>query len=944
MKRNILWFLIFVLSSPVSSNEQTQQLIREYKLWYDKPAIVEGGIIPIGESERPIDVNWERWSLPIGNGYMGASIFGGISTERIQLTDKTMYIKGLWKSETQTSFGDLYLDFSHTQRSNYHRSLTLNNGTAEVSYEYSGVKYHREYFMSYPDNVLVIKLTADKPKSLSFTVRPQIAHLTPFGPLQRPDSITIGYLSGQTQSRHSYNGRKGTVFAEDDRITLRGTTEYLKLVYEGQVKVIPTNGAIHAQNDIHSDHGTLTVENADSAVILLTLGTNYQMMPQVFFNKPADKLENFPDPHAQVTENLKKATQKGYDKLRNSHIADFSALFNRVQLHLTEKENMPTDRLLGEYKQGKQHPYLEELFFHYGRYLLISSARKGALPPTLQGVWNQYELAPWNGNYTHNINIQMNYWPAFNTNLIELFESYVDYHKAYKPMAEKYASTFIQQYHPEQYSSEKSGNGWTMGTGSGAYSVSMPSGHSGPGVSAFTSKLFWEYYAFTNDEKILKEISYPAILGVANFLGKVTKDTLGYLLAYPSASPEQYSKITRKPYLTIGCAFDQQMIYENHNDVIKAAILLKDRNKNITLFKKQQKHLDPVQIGFSGQIKEYREEKKYGDIVLEQNHRHISHLVSLYPGTLINENTPAWLDAAKVTLNSRGDISTGWSMAHKLNLWARTKEGDRAHDLLEALLKNATFENLWTNCTAVLRAPYQIDANLGATAGIAEMLLQSHEGYIDLLPALPKSWDTGFYKGLTTRGNFEISANWKEGQLVLAEILSKQNNRITVKYPNIEQAVVKDTKGNAVNFQTVGKNKIAFRTYEGETYTIARFPNRPTITPPERLEAIFTKVDCISLKWQFNKEADSYKIYRTRGNNPDYELIASGIKTDIFDYISNDIRDLDYLIFKIVMVDKSGNCSKGTTTCAMKENKHTGENMLFEVKEVSLPHKRIKIQ
>ena len=190
------------------------------------------------------------------------------------------------------------------------------------------------------------------------------------------------------------------------------------------------------------------------------------------------------------------------------------------------------------------------------------------------------------------------------------------------------------------------------------------------------------------------------------------------------------------------------MIYENHNDVIKAAALLKDCSENIKLFKEQRKRLDPVQIGASGQIKEYREEKYYGDIVLEQNHRHISQLIGLYPGTLINSNTPAWLDAAKVSLNRRGDVSTGWSMAHKLNLWARTKEGDRAHDLLEALLKNATFENLWTNCRAVLHSPYQIDANLGGTAGIAEMLIQSHEGYIDLLPATPEAWATGFYLSL----------------------------------------------------------------------------------------------------------------------------------------------------------------------------------------------------
>ena len=337
----------------------------------------------------------------------------------------------------------------------------------------------------------------------------------------------------------------------------------------------------------------------------------------------------------------------------------------------------------------------------------------------------------------------------------------------------------------------------------------MPGGHSGPGMAAFTSKLFWDYYAFTNNKQILKETTYPAVLGVANFLSKVTTDTLGFLLATPSASPEQYAKVTKRPYPTIGCAFDQQMIYENHQDAIHAATLLGKRDKNIRLFKEQSKRLDTVQIGNSGQIKEYREEKYYGDIVLEQNHRHISQLIGLYPGTLINENTPVWLDAAKVTLNRRGDISTGWSMAHKINLWARAKEGNRAHDLVTALLTTGIHENLWATCLAVLRSPFQIDANFGGTAGIAEMLLQSHEGYIHILPALPDIWKNGSYRGLTARGNFEVSANWREGQLAQAEILSKQNNTCILKYPNITYAILKDTTGKTIKYKSIGKDKIS---------------------------------------------------------------------------------------------------------------------------------------
>lgn len=914
----IVLLCLFYIINVQAQHENIKRLTSDYELWYDEPASNKGGLIPANESERPIDIDWERWSLPIGNGYMGASIFGGTSTERLQLTDKTLYIRGLWGAETQTSFGDLYLDFFHDLRSDYRRSLNLNKGIAEVSYQYQGVKYHREYFMSYPDNVLVIKLTADKPGSLTFTVRPQIAHLVPFGPLQRTDTMTIGYLSGPTQTRFSYNGREGKVFAKDDMITLRGKTEYLKLIYEAQVKVIPINGSMSAWNDSNADHGTIRVENADSAVILLALGTNYRLSPQVFANKPAEKLKGYPDPHTEISQRLIKATQKGYSQLRTTHINDFSSLTERVQLNIGPKSYLPTDRLLAAYKAGKQDTYLEELFFHYGRYLLISSARKGALPPTLQGVWNQYELAPWNGNYTHNINIQMNYWPAFNTNLTELFESYSDYHKAYKPMAEQFASKYIKIHHPQHFSDEPGGNGWTMGTGAGAYMVGMPGGHSGPGMAAFTSKLFWDYYAFTNDKQILKETSYPAILGVADFLSKVTTDTLGLLLANPSASPEQYAKATNRPYPTIGCAFDQQMIYENHQDAIRAANLLGEHNENIRLFKEQSKRLDPVQIGNSGQIKEYREEKYYGDIVLEQHHRHLSQLIGLYPGTLINENTPAWLDAAKVTLNRRGDVSTGWSMAHKINLWARAKEGNRAHDLVAALLTNGIRENLWATCLAVLRSPFQIDANFGGTAGIAEMLLQSHEGYIHILPALPDAWKDGSYKGLTARGNFEVSASWKEGRLTEAKVLSKQNNTCVLKYPGIACAELKDTTGKMIRYKSLGKDKISFPTKANQTYTISNVPQHTVTAAPQDLTADFNE-DTVSLQWKPAKDAAAYAVYRTRGNNPDYELIATGVKQPSYKYTSSELKTTDFLIFKIVSLDRRKNEGKATTICVEKK-------------------------
>lgn len=792
-----------------------------YKLWYDSPAPNNGAVFRPDESDRPIDLDWENSSLPIGNGYMGASIFGRIDTERIQITDKTLHIKGLWGVETQTAFADLYLDFFHTTYSRYERSLTLNDGICRVSYEHDGVTYEREYFASYPDNVLAVKLTADRPGKLTFNVRAQIPYLVPFGALQRTDSVTIGYLSGPTQTRFSNNGRSGKVHVEGNGITLRGETEYLRMIYEGGIKVIPYGGKLSSYSDSDGDNGVIRVERADSVLVLFTLGTNYQLGHAVFSNPPTKKLIDGIDPHEQIVETLRKAEAKGYKELLKNHLSDYKSFFDRVYLDLGEElPQITTDRLLADYKKGKQSNYLEELLFQYGRYLLISTSRKGTLPPTLQGVWNQYELAPWNGNYTHNINIQMNYWPVFNTNLAELFESYVDYYKAYRETAEQVASTYIKKYHSKVYSSEKGGNGWIVGAGAGAFFIGAPGGHSGPGTGGLTSKLFWDYYAFTSDTDILKEVSYPALLGMARFLSKTVCDTLGYVLVYPSSSPEQFSKITGKPYKSLGCAFDQQMIYENYADVLASAKILKDKDPLLSKLKKQIEYLDPVLVGKSGQIKEYREEEYYDDIVLEKNHRHISNLIGLYPGTIINSNTPEWLKAAKMTLDLRDDNFTGWSLAHKLNLWARLKDGNHAHQILQVLLKTSVLDNLWTNCIAVLRSPYQIEANLGSTAGIAEMLLQSHDGTIFPLPALPKAWCSGHYSGLVARGNFEVSVSWEEELLKKISINSRKGNPCVMSYPGLEKVTVTDTKGNIIKYQIEGADKICFKTRKGESYFI----------------------------------------------------------------------------------------------------------------------------
>jgi len=340
-------------------------------------------------------------------------------------------------------------------------------------------------------------------------------------------------------------------------------------------------------------------------------------------------------------------------------------------------------------------------------------------------------------------------------------------------------------------------NGWAVGTGAWAYDTNRPrpGGHSGPGTAALTSKLFWDYYDYTRDHAVLKNVSYPILSDVANFLSKSVIEKDGLLLAHPSASPENRTaaadgRFSDVHYQTTGCAFDQQMIYENHRDTIEAAEILGIKDETVRIAKAQIDKLDPVQIGDSGQIKEYREETAYGSIG-DPKHRHISHLKALFPGQLINHHKTEWINAAKVTLEQRGDKSTGWAMAHRLLLWARAREGNRAHTLYQTLLKTGTLTNLWDT-----HPPFQIDGNYGGTAGVAEMLLQSNGSIIEPLAALPEAWQTGSYSGLVARGNFVIDCAWQNGKMTKLTVTARVGGKCQIRYDG------KDTELDLVQGET----------------------------------------------------------------------------------------------------------------------------------------------
>ncbi len=726
------------------------------KLWYNSPPPRSGDE---RHSGYPTDTSvWEKWSLPIGNGYLGASVFGYEDVERVQITENSL--ANPWKTTPVVpsaryglnSFAELYIDFGHRNTAGYIRELDIDNASARVSYIHEGVHYIREYFASYPDKVLVMRFSADRRGAISLCACPRIPFLGEYCVVENDGC-----------------GKTGAVEAEGDTVTLSGVMEYYNIKFEGQLKVIPRGGELRTAAD------RIYVDNADEVVMLFACGTNYKLASRVFTEiDPKKKLEPYEHPHSRISGYISEASNKGYELLRAAHIADYKELFCRVKLNIGEPDYyIPTNELIEKYKFDGKGRYIETLLYQYGRYLLIASSRPGCLPANLQGIWNAYNSSPWSCGYWHNINVQMNYWPSEIANLSELFLPYVDYNRVYMDLARRHADRFILNNYPDKYTAPGT-NGWIIGTGCHAYTIGGFDrvGHSGPGTGAFTSLLFWDYYDYTRDSIFLRDICYPLLREMSLFFSKILADVDGKLLIEQSASPE--NRHNGVHYHTKGCAFDQQMVYENYKRTIEAAEILGIEEPLIDTIKSQIDRLDPVIVGESGQVKEYREERFYGDIG-EYKHRHISQLVGLYPGTIINANTKEWLDAAAVTLTERGDKSTGWAAAHRLCLWTRAKNGKKSMDLIRSMLQNNILPNLWDT-----HPPFQIDGNFGYTAGVSEMLLQSHAGFIELLQALPDEWSSGSFSGLVARGNFVVDCKWENKKPVIVKIVSRAGGELSL--------------------------------------------------------------------------------------------------------------------------------------------------------------------
>ena len=767
------------------------------KLWYTIPAPSLNDGDYARQNDRPW-AGWEKWSLPLGNSHFGVSVFGRIETERLQITENSVCNPGLrgthWKqgSGGTRTFGDVYIDTFHKDVENYERGLCVDNATAYTSYEIDGITYRREYFVSYPDRVLAVRFTAHNKNGnacgkISLNCRADIPFIKDYC-IQEGDGC----------------GRTGEIFTEDDRLIMRGESLYFAIKTEGQLKCKTVGGTVDIKET------SIEIRNADEALLLFTCATNYKMESRVFTeNDPKQKLAPYPAPHEKVTSTLDAAFSKTYEALLAAHIEDYTALYGKVTLDLgyVEKDlSLTTDKLLKNYKEGQRSAYLETLLYQYGRYLLIASSRKDGYPANLQGTWTCYDSSPWGCDYHHNINVQMNYWPSGIANLSECFLPYIDYAKAYMASARALADGYIKTNYPEKLSPNGE-NGWLMGTAAFPYYLGKADAHSGPGTGGFTSLLFWDYYAFTGDKEYLRTVGYPFLREMSLFLSKVLVEKDGKLLVGKSASPEQIQNGTY--YQTVGCAFDQQMVWENHHCVLLAAEELEITDDPVLdTVKAQIDKLDPVQIGLDGQVKEFREEDHYGEIG-EYEHRHISHLVGMYPGTLINKNTPEWLEGAKIALTKRSDKSTGWATAHRLCAWARTGMGNRAFDLYQSILKNNTLPNLWGT-----HPPFQIDGNFGAVAGVSEMLLQSQAGFIDFLAAKPDVWENGSFDGLVARGNFVCGCDWTNSRITEMRITARLGGSCRIRYENIANA---DIRGE---YTVISENEIELHIPKNKSHLI----------------------------------------------------------------------------------------------------------------------------
>lgn len=759
MKFYKLFLLLFIFSWSGLSAQDKQN---EWQYYFDKPASI-----------------WEE-SIPLGNGRIGMMPWGGIERERVVLNEislwsgnkqdadnpeaykylgeirrllfekknkeaqelmyKTFTCKGKGSAGLEYGkfqiFANLYVDFLYPDKSEatqYKRVLDMNNALSTVSFSKNDVEYKREYFTSFSDDIGLVKYTASKPEALSLKIS-----------LQRDENFKTYasgntlYIFGQLEAGENHSGMK----------------------YLGMVKVINKGGKLSATDK------EIDIKNASEVTLYVSLATNYNGTN-----------------HEKVASDLLNNAGVNYEKLKKKHISKYQAIFNRVDLTLEKNKNssLAIDKRLEAFATDKTDYNLAALYMQYGRYLLISSTREGSLPPNLQGLWAPQINTPWNADYHLNINLQMNLWGAEMFNLSELHKPTIEFVKSLVEPGEKTAKIYYNS------------RGWVVHILSNIWGFTSPGEHPSWGATntagAWMCQHLWEHYLYTQDKEYLKSV-YPTMKGAALFFEDmlIEDPNNGYLVTAPTTSPENAYITPSGDVVSIcaGSAMDNQIIRELFTNVANAAKILEVDNEWIKDISAKKERLAPTSIGKYGQVMEWLEDYEESEI----HHRHVSQLYGLHPGNeLTYEKTPKLMEAAKVTLTRRGDQSTGWSMAWKINFWARLKDGNKAYKLIGDLLKPA--ENNWGTYPNLFSAhpPMQIDGNFGGSAGIGEMLLQSHEGFIELLPAIPDGWKNGEVRGMKVRGGAEISFKWKDNKIQNIHITATTNNMFVIKLPSAKPLI-----------------------------------------------------------------------------------------------------------------------------------------------------------
>ena len=787
-------------------------------LWYRRPA-----------------QNWLE-ALPLGNGHLGAMAFGGVKTDRFQLNESTLWsggprdetnphakdvlpqvraalfagkyeeaaalckqMQGPW-SASYLPMGNLYLDFDNADAptENYIRTLDLQQAVATTHFQQNGVNFSRESFVSFPDRVLVIHLTCDRPGGISFHARfdSQLRYEI------ASESNRVLILRGKAPQHAAPN-----YVAAKDPIQYDDGPNGEGMTCEARLQAISVGGKVTVNND------GMRVERADSVTLCVAAATSFNGCS----HSPTKQGKNPAEISAKI---LTAAVKHPYAELLKKHLADYGALFGRVTLDLgaAKTADLPTPERVAAFRETND-PQLAVLLYQYGRYLMIAGSRPGGPPLNLQGIWNDALRPPWSSNYTININTEMNYWPAEQANLAECHLPLLDFLPALAENGKKVASV------------NYGAHGWVAHHNSDLWAKAAPVGNGGgspewanwPMGGAWLCQHLWEHYAFGGDKKFLRERAYPLMKGAAEFcLDWLIEDGKGHLVTAPSTSPEHGFKTPdgQSSAVSVATTMDMAIIYDLFTHCIAASQLLNEDKEFAAKLNTALAKLSPPKIGKDGALQEWSEDWPSWDV----HHRHQSHLFGLHPGSEISDrNTPELFAAAKRALELRGDSGTGWSLAWKINLWARLRDGEHAYVFVKNLLTPVEKEGTnYSEGAGVYpnlfdaHPPFQIDGNFGYTAGVTEMLLQSQNGYLDFLPALPNLWRSGRVKGLRARGGFTVDLRWANGALTEAAVHSRIGHACRIR----SAQPISVRNGKPVTVRTIAPQIFEFDTKPGAAYTI----------------------------------------------------------------------------------------------------------------------------